>query len=1087
VGENRPGVTVLYRDPGLRLGVRCRGVNSLAVASARAGGLPPRTEATLVFGMSRSAPRIRLRLAVLAAGLAAAPALPAQDGAVELLVAATTDVHGRLRGWDYHANAADPERGLARAATVVDSLRRVARGRVILVDAGDLLQGNPLTYVAARVDTAAPSPVVAAMNVMRYDAAAVGNHEFNYGLDLFDRVRAQARFPFLAANARRLDAGTPFPAMTMVERAGVRVAIIGVTTPGSMTWDRDLLRGRLAIDDIVLSLPAHVAAARAQGAELVVVVAHAGLSGEASYDTVSTGLASENPMARVAREVSGIDVLVLGHTHREVADSTVNGVLVVQPRQWATSVAVARVRLEGRGGARVVVARRGEIVPVAGRGEQRQVVRAVERAHRAAVRYATAHIGHTDVEWRADSARLRDTPLIDLIQAVQQRAAGADLSLASAFTLDARLGPGPVSVARIAQLYPYENTLRALRLSGAQVRAVLEHSARYFVVREGAAGGLDVGADPRIPGYNYDILAGAEYEIDLSRPIGSRITRLDVGGRAVQPTDSFTVAVNSYRAAGAGGYDMLRGAPVVYEGSAEIRELLIEEVRRRGVLRPEDVFVANWRLRPPVRTLRVIAVNDFHGAFLKRPDGTSGNRGGAAELAALIERARGECRPVCVPLLLHGGDLFQGTPASNFSYGAPVVRLFDALGFAAGALGNHEFDWGQDTLRARMAEMRAPILGANVTYADGRDVPWIPDDTLLVVEGVRVGVVGIADPATPRTTMPTHVADLRFAPPAPVVRERARALRARGAELVVLVAHLGGFCDRADADRCDGEVFDLARELGPGVVDAIVSGHTHSPVGTVVAGVPIVQARSSGRALGVIDIPLAAASRPGRRPEVWSVTSDSITPDPVIAAFVQETMAGVAHRVNAVVVDATERLPRSGVQYALGNLIADAQRAAGRGDVGVMNNGGIRAEVRAGLVRWGDVHEIQPFENRLVAVTVRGAALRRYLEELVKGSSVRFHVSGVTIDYDPAAAPGSRLRRVTMADGRRLDDRRTYRVIMTDFLAAGGDGAALSRDATIEELDLVDLDVFVAHLRALPGGRLVVSDALKSPRIRPVR
>jgi 5'-nucleotidase len=254
----------------------------------------------------------------------------------------------------------------------------------------------------------------------------------------------------------------------------------------------------------------------------------------------------------------------------------------------------------------------------------------------------------------------------------------------------------------------------------------------------------------------------------------------------------------------------------------------------------------------------------------------------------------------------------------------------------------------------------------------------------------------------------------------------------------------------------------------------------------VVNGIPVVQARSSGRAVGVIDIPLTGTASP-RRPQVRSVTSDSITPDPVTAAIVAEALAGVADRVNAFVVDATERLPRSGDQYALGNLIADAQRAAGRGDAAVMNNGGIRAELRAGIVRWGDLHEIQPFENRLVVVRVRGAALRRYLEDLVRGSGVRYHVSGVSIDYDPAAPVGARLRQVTMADGRPLDDRRTYRVVMTNFLAAGGDGAALSQDAMIEELDLIDLDVLVAYLRALPGGRLELTDVLTSPRIRALR
>ena len=1040
--------------------------------------------------MSIACSRLGLASLTLVLGCASLPPAAGPES-VELLLAATSDVHGRLRGWDYFANAEDPARGLTRAATIVDSLRRAARGRVLLVDAGDLLQGNPMTYVAARVDSLAPSPVVAAMNAMRYDAAAVGNHEFNYGLDIFDRARAQARFPFLAANTRRLDGGPAFSAMTMVERAGLKVAIIGVTTPGSMIWDRDHLRDRLVLSDIVAALPAQVKAARAAGAHAVVVVAHAGLEGAASYDSAGTGVPSENPMARVAREVPGIDVLVIGHSHQEIADSTINGVLIVQPRNWATSVAVARLRFDLRHGEPVITSRRGELVQAAGHAEDPTVTRAVQRAHEAAVRYATTVIGRTDVAWRTDSARVRDMPLIDLIQDVQRMATGAELSSASAFTLSATLLPGPITIAQIAQLYPYENTLRALRLSGAQLRSYLEHSARYFVVRSDSSGTLRVVPNPRIPGYNFDIVAGAEYTMDLSRPVGARVTSLTVNGRPVAPTDSFTMAVNNYRASGAGGYDMLRGAPVVYQGSTEIRELLIDEVKRRGVLRPEDVHTENWRLLPPRRTLRVIAVNDFHGALTKRPDGSAGNRGGAAEMAAMIRRAERECAPVCIPLLLHGGDLFQGTPASNFAFGAPVVRIFNTLGFAAGALGNHEFDWGQDTLRARMAELRSPVLGANVTYADGRDVPWIPDDTLLDVQGVLVGVIGIADPATPRTTMPMHVRDLRFAPSAPVIRERARALRARGARKVVLVAHLGGFCDGADADRCSGEIFDLARETGADVLDAIVSGHTHSSVHTVVNGVPIVQARSSGRAIGIIDIPLedppGMSARVAVRPEVRAVVSDSIAPDSAVAAIVREAVAAVADRVNAVVVENAEWLPRLGDQYALGNLIADAQRAAGDGDVAVMNNGGIRAELRAGTARWGDLYEIQPFENRLVVVTVRGDALRRYFEGLVDGPSVRHHVSGVTIDYDTGAPPMSRIRRIAMSDGSRLDDRRRYRVVMTDFLVSGGDGVALGRGATVEELNRVDLDALVAYLRAMPGGTLVATDALKLPRIRAVR
>ncbi|MCC7000531.1 MAG: 5'-nucleotidase C-terminal domain-containing protein [Gemmatimonadaceae bacterium] len=1016
--------------------------------------------------------------------LALVTAVPAgAQERVELKIAATTDVHGRLRSWDYYANADDPARGLSRVATIVDSLRRAAPGRVVLVDAGDLLQGNPMTYVAARVDSLAPHPVVAAMNTMRYDAAALGNHEFNYGLDILDRATARAKFPFLAANAERLDGGKPYPARTMVTRGKVKVAIIGVTTPGSMVWDRDNLKNRMVVRDIVAALPAQVEAARADGADVVVVVAHAGLEGEASYDTVGTALPSENPMARVAREVSGIDMIVIGHSHREMADTTINGVLLVQPRNWATSLSIATLSMEKQGGRWRVAQKSGVLVQARGHAEHPALVKAVARAHVAAVTHSTEVIGRTAVAWRTDSARVQDMPLIDLIQEVQRKATGAQLSVASAFTLSASIPPGPITVSQIAQLYPYENSLRAVKLTGAQVKAFLEQSAKFWVVESDGRGGVRARPDPRIPGYNFDILAGAEYTMDLSRPMGSRIVGLTYNGTPMVPTDSFTVAVNNYRAGGAGGYDMLRNAPVVFESPVEIRDLLIQDVRRRGELKPDDVFVQNWMLVPPQRTLRIIAINDFHGALLKRPDGNAGNRGGAAEVAAELKRYANECLPLCTPILLHGGDLFQGTPASNLTFGRSTAEILNTMGFAAGALGNHEFDWGQDTLRARLQQLTSPVLGANVTYVDGRDVPWIPDDTLLTIGGVRVGVIGIADPATPFTTMPKHVADLRFLPPAPIIKTRAVALRARGAEFVVVVAHLGGFCDIDAPDRCRGEIMEVSREIGAGTVDAIVSGHTHSLVATIVEGTPIVQARNNGRSIGIIDLPVGVRGGEPVRPQVFDVVSDRITPDSAVQVMVARTWATIADRVNAPVVENAERLPRSGDQYALGNLIADAQRLAGKGDVGVMNNGGIRAELRAGTVTWGQIFEVQPFENRLVAVTIRGDALRRYFEALVSGNGVRYHVSGVRLEFDRAAPVGSRLRKITMGDGSPLDDRRRYRVVMTNFMSSGGDGAALAKDATIEEINLLDLDALINHLRALPGGRLVATPALSAPRI----
>jgi 2',3'-cyclic-nucleotide 2'-phosphodiesterase/3'-nucleotidase len=255
---------------------------------------------------------------------------------------------------------------------------------------------------------------------------------------------------------------------------------------------------------------------------------------------------------------------------------------------------VAHLGLERRGDHWRVVSKRSSLVRSAGHREMPVVVGVTEEGHRAALQYATTTIGTTPVAWRADSARVADTPLIDFILDAEQLASGAQLASTAVFSLAATIGPGAITVGRLAALYPYDNTLRAVRISGEQLRAYLEQSARYF--RRRAGGTVDV--DPEIPGFNYDIVSGVDYTIDLSRPVGERITTLSYRGRSVAPADTFTLALNNYRQTGGGGFSMLRGAPVVYDRQVEIRQLLIDEVRRRGTLVPDDFLHRNWRIVP---------------------------------------------------------------------------------------------------------------------------------------------------------------------------------------------------------------------------------------------------------------------------------------------------------------------------------------------------------------------------------------------------------------------------------------------------------------------------------------------------------
>jgi 2',3'-cyclic-nucleotide 2'-phosphodiesterase/3'-nucleotidase len=459
------------------------------------------------------------------------------------------------------------------------------------VDAGDLIQGNPFATYFARVAPAAEHPILAAMNRMGYDAAVPGNHEFNFGLPVLQRSLGAARFPYVAANLERADGAAVLPPFVVLERGGVRIAIVGATTPGTMVWDGPNVRGRVAVRGVREAVPPAVAAARRQGSDAVILVAHAGLDGPSSYP--DSAAPPENDVAGAIAAAPGLDAVIIGHTHREIADTTVYGVLVAQPRNWAQSVAVVELTLVREAGPWRVVARRGRLVPLRTVRPDSALVRSVLPAHEEARAWATRPVGRSSAELSAARARLEDTPVIDLINFVQREHTGADLSATAAFDTRGRLPAGDVSRADLASIYPYDNTLTALRISGADLRAFLEHSARYY--RGMGPDGPVV--NDSVPGYNFDIVSGADYELDLTRPVGQRVVALSVRGRNVTATDSFTLATNNYRAAGGGGFTMTAGAPVVYDRGEDIRDLLAEWLSRRDTLRPDEVFVRNWHIR----------------------------------------------------------------------------------------------------------------------------------------------------------------------------------------------------------------------------------------------------------------------------------------------------------------------------------------------------------------------------------------------------------------------------------------------------------------------------------------------------------
>lgn len=562
--------------------------------------------------MPHAAQRAVAWMLVASLFVACAGAAPYTEQAGErasLVVMGTTDVHAWLLPWDYEAGRATAN-GLALLAPLVDSIRAAHPGRTLLVDSGDLLQGSSMAAAYTPLAPGTEHPVITAMNLLDYDAAALGNHEFNFGIEHLNRAIGDAHFPFLSANI--VHAGTGDAAYAewalvtrMIGGRPVGIGVTGVIPPGVAVWDRDHVAGRLEFPDMVDRLRELVPRMREAGADVVVVAAHSSFEGT-TYDADALGLAAENRMADAAREVPGIDVVFLGHSHREVADSVLNGVLFVQAGARAASLAVATLELAPAGDGWRVVSRRGELLRPDPDRVDPAMVAALSGAHERTQALVERVIGWSPVAWSAREARVRDGPLLDFVNTVQKRVTGAQLSAAAAFSLEAGMPEGEITAGDVARIYPYDNNLlRAVRVSGADVRAYLEHSARYFLpCPDGACDQL---VDPAWPGYNFDVISGVDYTLDLTRPVGQRVTRLEFDGAPVRDDQTFTLALNNYRQGGGGGFPGVVDAEVVYEGTESIRSLLIREIEERGTIRPEDYFTPSWRMVPGAWLDRALA------------------------------------------------------------------------------------------------------------------------------------------------------------------------------------------------------------------------------------------------------------------------------------------------------------------------------------------------------------------------------------------------------------------------------------------------------------------------------------------------
>ncbi len=552
-------------------------------------------------------------LGLLAAGasfveVSAAKRSVSKAGNVTITLLDTTDTHGRIEPWDYYGDKPE-DRGLAKIATLIKQERAEAPD-ALLLDCGDTIQGTPLAYYFAEKNTSKPNPMIAAFNLLHYDAMAVGNHEFNFGEGAMWKAKGESKFPWLAANIKETyKQGAPyFPPYIIKTVKGVRIGIVGFVTPAIPLWEIPEHYKGYQFEPIVEAAKRVIPEVRRQ-VDLLVVIMHSGFSRDPrSGEEWPEQMQGENTAPDLAEQVPSIDVIFFGHTHSELPERFINGVLMAQPKNWGMALARADIVMTKKAeGQWEVASKHSRVIHVTAQvPPDPEIMKLAKPYQEETEKYLDTPIATSTKDLSGKHARYEDSPLLDVVQNTEMDAGQADVSMATLFYQAVRIPAGAVTVRQAAALYVYDNTLYVVQMTGAQLKEALEHAASFF-----SQWPLREGETEKLPSYNADQAEGVSYEMDLTRPVGDRVRDLTFHGKPLDPAQTLRVAINSYRYTGGGGYFAYKGLqhlPVLFRSALEIRDLVIEYLGRTQKI-PTDA-VGNWKIVPPEAVAAIEKVSD---------------------------------------------------------------------------------------------------------------------------------------------------------------------------------------------------------------------------------------------------------------------------------------------------------------------------------------------------------------------------------------------------------------------------------------------------------------------------------------------
>ncbi|QGU94268.1 LysM peptidoglycan-binding domain-containing protein [Clostridium bovifaecis] len=1056
---------------------------------------------------------------------------------VVLQILATSDLHGVFYPYDYATNAEDKSGSLANIATAIKQLK-TENPDTILVDAGDTIEGNSQGLFLDGIN-----PMMVAMNEIGYDTWTLGNHEFNKGIPTLEKNMNQFKGNILAGNVHRKDGTTLGKPYAIVEKAGVKVGIIGMTNPNITKWDGPRLTEYTVTSPIEETRK--VINEIKDEVDVMIAVQHIGDTQEyVEYDS------AEN-LAKACPELTAI---VAAHAHKAVEGTKVNGVVIVENKSTGDTLAKIDIKVTKKDGQYAVGNKESDVTSKlvymqdpktkeVNYEADKELLTKLQPYHETALKDTNTVIGELkggdlvgpEKVKGIPNAQVEDTAMIDLINAVQMHYTGADVSSAAAFRDDANMREGQIKKADSALIYKYDNTLYLVEVTGKQLKQYMEWSAKFYNTYK--PGDLTVSFNENIRGYNYDMFSGVKYEIDISKEVGSRIVNLRrMDDTPIKDTDVLKLAVNNYR------YDsQLSKAGAIYAEGEELPKLLQKDVEntpirelikdyienvKKGVIAPEvdnnwKVVGTDWdeaqreeaiklinegKIELPRsedgRTANVAAVtkndlikanggkvidvvsfNDFHGSVE-----ASGKNQGIAKVAGAINAMK---KRNSSTIVVSGGDLYQGSAMSNLTYGDVVSEFLKSIGITASAVGNHEFDWGVDKIAKWSEKGKFNFLASNIYDKNtGKPVSWAKPYVIVEKDGVKIGLVGLATPETLYKTKAENVKNLEFRDPIKAAEEWAKVARDNGADVVIALTHLGAFQD-SKTKEITGEAAELAKS---GSVDAVISAHTHATVCGKVEGIPVVQGYYNGRTLAKLQVVLdnnnSLLSIEPSLDELYK-RGDTILEDEEAKAILEKYKEKVGPILGEVVGTTDKDLTHDKSQgpSLLGEWICDVMRKASGAQVAITNGGGIRTSIAKGNITMGNLYEVMPFDNTLVTMELKGSDLKANIEHGINNEKVGWvQISGVMVTYKDG-----KINSMTLLDGTPVDMNKYYKVVTNDFMATNGDEYNFSNAKDVVDTAVPIRDAMVDAIKAAKNlsvnkvGYLTEGEAkpIEKPEVKP--